>query len=131
MRDGRSRRKVDHGVESHEMNGLEQPVAGAGTDVRAATWGVHGDQDLLVEAARILRYGLESGVIRSHLSGEYAIFGLARLLDALAFSLHRGNEVHHTVVSGAMEIAHHVKTYLLPSVRAHARGQDQQPDPAT
>src|ERR1700754_490717 len=78
MRDGRSRRKVDHRVESHEMNGLEQPVAGAGDDVRAATWGVHGDYDLLVEAARILRYGLESGVFRSHPPGEYALFGLAR-----------------------------------------------------
>ena len=113
------------------MNGLEQPVAGAGDDVRAATWGVHGDYDLLVEAARILRYGLESGVFRSHPPGEYALFGLARLLDALAFSLHRGNEVHHTVVSGAMEIAHHVQTYLLPAVRADGRGEGQRPDPAT
>jgi hypothetical protein len=108
------------------MNGLEQPIAGAGNDPRAATWGVHGDPDQMVEAARILRYGLELDVFRSHAPGEYALLGLARLLDAVAFSLHRGNEVHHTVVSGAMEIARHVTTYLLPSVRAVACGQDQQ-----
>jgi hypothetical protein len=118
-------------VGSHEMNGLEQPVAEAGNDLRAATWGVHGDHDLLVEAARILRYGHGLGVFRSHPPGEPALFGLARLLDALAFSLHRGDEVHHIVVSGAMEIARHVTTYLLPSVRADARGRDQQPGPAT
>ena len=100
-------------------------------DLRAPMWGVHGDPDVLVEAARILRHGLELGIFRPRPPGEYALLGLARLLDALAFSLHRGNEVHHTVVSGAMEIARHVTTYLPPSVRADARGQDQQPGPAT
>jgi hypothetical protein len=45
------------------------------------------------------------------------MIGLARLLDDLAFSLHVGGEVHHAVVSGAMDIARHVMRYLLPMVR--------------
>ncbi len=46
------------------------------------------------------------------------MFGLARLLDDLAFSLHVGDEVHHVVVSGAMDIARHMTRYLLPTVQA-------------
>jgi len=47
-----------------------------------------------------------------------AMFGVARLLDAIAYSLRVGDDVHHDVVSGAMEIADHVLTYVLPVVRA-------------
>jgi hypothetical protein len=49
------------------------------------------------------------------------MFGLARLLDAVAFSMHIDGAVHHTVVSGATEVAHHVLTYLLPTTRTDAR----------
>lgn len=86
-----------------------------------ASWSVHGDPALLVEAAQKLRFGIEMGVYRSHPPGEYAMFGLARLLEAIAFSMHIDGAVHHTVVSGATEIAHHVLKYLLPTVRTDAR----------
>jgi hypothetical protein len=59
---------------------------------------------------------------------EYAMFGVARLLDAIAYSLRIGEDVHHTVVSGAMEIADHVMTYVLPMVRAgHGNGHRTDP----
>jgi len=86
-----------------------------------AAWSIHGDPALLVEAARKLRRGIEVGVYRSHPPGEYAMLGLARLLDAVAFSMHVDGAVHHTVVSGATEIAHHVLRYLLPTVPADER----------
>jgi hypothetical protein len=84
-----------------------------------SSWGIHGDPAPLVEAARRLR--LETGVYRSHPPGDYAMFGLARLLDAVAFSMHIDGVVHHTVVSGATEVAYHVLTYLLPTTRTDAR----------
>jgi hypothetical protein len=84
-------------------------------------WGIHGDPALLVEAARRLRLGIEMGVYRSHPPGEYAMLGLARLLDAVAFSIHIDGAVHHTVVAGATEIAHQVLAYLLPTTRTDAR----------
>ena len=83
----------------------------------APSWGIHGDPALLVAAAQRLRLGIEQGFYRSHPPGEYAMFGLARLLDAIAFSMHIDGAVHHTVVSGATEVAHHVLTYLLPDLR--------------
>lgn len=86
-----------------------------------SSWGIHGDPAMLVEAARRLRLGIDMGVYRSHPPGEYAMFGLARLLDAIAFSIHIDGAVHHTVVSGATEVAHHVLAYLLPTMRTDAR----------
>jgi len=65
--------------------------------------------------------GIEVGVDRSHPPGEYAMFGMARLLDAIAFSMYVDGAVHHTVVSSATEIAHHVLDYLLPTVQNNAR----------
>ena len=55
-------------------------------------------------------------VYRSHPPGEYAMLGLARLLDAIPFSIHIDGVVHHTVVSGATEVGHHVLRYLLPAI---------------
>jgi hypothetical protein len=86
-----------------------------------SSWSIHGDPALLVEAARKLRLGIEIGVYRSYPPGEYAMFGLARMLDAVAFSMHVDGAVHHTVVSSATEIAHHVLRYLLPTVRTELR----------
>lgn len=86
-----------------------------------SSWGVLGDPALLVEAARRLRLGIEEGVYRSHPPGEYAMFGLARPLDAVAFAIHIDGAVHHTLVSGATEGAHHVLTYLLPTMRTDTR----------
>jgi hypothetical protein len=82
-----------------------------------APWGLHGEQARLVEAARTLRCGVALEVYRSPPLDGYAMFGVARLLDAIAYSLRVGDDVHHTVVSGAMEIADHVLTYVLPAVR--------------
>lgn len=79
-----------------------------------SSWGLRGDPDLIVEAARRLRAGIEQGLYRAQPPGEYAMFGLARLLDAVAYSMRLDSTVHRTVVSGAMEIAHHVLTYLHP-----------------
>jgi hypothetical protein len=80
------------------------------------SWCTCGDPALLVDAARKLRHGIETGLDRSHPPGEYAMFGLARLLDAIAFSTYLDGAVHPAVVSGATEIAHHVLRYLLPAV---------------
>jgi hypothetical protein len=97
---------------------MEALVPGRSVTGATSSWGVHGDPALLVEAARTLRLGIEMGVYRSHPPGEYAMFGLARMLDAVAFSMHIHGAVHHTVVSGAVEIAHHVLRYLLPTIQA-------------
>jgi hypothetical protein len=86
----------------------DQPVADA------TSWGLHGDPDLLVEAAQRLRHGIEMGVYRSHPPGEYAMFGVARMLDAIAFSMRLASAVDLTVVSSATEVAHHVLRYVHP-----------------
>jgi hypothetical protein len=83
-----------------------------------AAWSLHGEQAVLVEAARTLRSGATLEVYRSHPLDGYPMFGVARLLEAIAHSLHVSDDVHHTVVSAAMEIADHVTTYVLPMVRA-------------
>ena len=44
------------------------------------------------------------------------MLGLARLLDAIAFSIYIDGVVHHTVVSGATEVGHHVLRCLLPAI---------------
>jgi hypothetical protein len=79
-----------------------------------SSWGIHGDPGLLVEAARRLRLGIEMGVYRSHPPGQYAMFGVARLLDAVAFSMHTEGATHPRVISSASEVAHHVVRYQLP-----------------
>jgi hypothetical protein len=56
-------------------------------------------------------------VDRSHPLDECAMFGVARLLDTIAYPLRVGDDVRHTEVSAAMEIADHVLTYVLPAVR--------------
>lgn len=83
-----------------------------------AAWSLHGEHAVLVEAARTLRSALTLEVYRSHPLDEYARFGVARLLEAIAHSLRVGDDLHHTVVSAAMEIADHVMTYVLPMVQA-------------
>jgi hypothetical protein len=89
-----------------------------------APWSLHGEQTRLVEAARTLRCGVALEVYRSQPLDEYAMFGVARLLDAIAYSLRIGDDVHHTVVSGAMEIADHVLAYALPAVRQSGHGNE-------
>ena len=84
-------------------------------------WDIQGDPALLIDAARKLRLGIEIEGHRFHPPGEYAMLNLARLLDAIAFSMHIDGAVHHTVVSGATEIARHVLHYLLPTVQIDAR----------
>jgi hypothetical protein len=80
-------------------------------------WGIDGDQRLLVESARVLRCGITAGVDLTQPHGEYVMLGLSRLLDAIAFSMRTGDGVDPAVISGAMEIARHVTTYLQPMVR--------------
>ena len=92
--------------------------------VATAAWAIHGDPVLLVDAARKLRLGIAQGVYRSHPPGEYAMFGLARLLDAIAFSMHIDGAVHHTVVDRATALAPHG---LTPRVTA-GRGRRWTPN---
>jgi hypothetical protein len=87
----------------------DQPVTDA-----TSSWGLHGDPGLLVEAAARLRRGIEAGVYRSHPPGEYAMFGVARMLDAIASSMRIDGRMQLTVVSSATEVAHHVLTYVHP-----------------
>jgi hypothetical protein len=56
------------------------------------SWRINGDLTVLVDAARKLRLGIDVGIYRAH----------------------------HTVVSGATEIARHVLDYLLPTVDTDA-----------
>ena len=91
-----------------------------------APWSLHGEQTRLVAAARTLRSGIALELYRSHPLDEYAMFGVARLLDAIAYSLRTGDGMNHTVVSGAMEIADHVMTYVLPMV--HENGHRNAPE---
>jgi hypothetical protein len=86
----------------------DQPVADA------MSWGLHGDPDLLVQAAERLRHGIELGVYRSRPPGEYAMFGVARMLDAIAYSMRMDGALQRTVVSSATEVAHHVLAYVHP-----------------
>lgn len=79
------------------------------------SWGSHRDPTPLVEAARRLRLGIEKGIYRNQPPGEYAMFGIARLLDAIAFSMRVDGGTHSGVMTAATEVAHHVLTYLPPS----------------
>jgi hypothetical protein len=75
-------------------------------------WSIRGDPELLTDAADRLRCGIVRGVYRSQPPGEYAMFGIARLLDSLAHSMRHGAALHHDIVSSATEVARHVITYL-------------------
>jgi hypothetical protein len=75
----------------------------------------------LAESARVLRSGFTEGVLHSHGHGECVLFGLARLLDAIAFSLRAGDAVNPAVIAGAMDVARHVRTYLRPGVQHRPR----------
>lgn len=44
--------------------------------------------------------------------GQYALYGIARLLDALASSAERGDELRQEVVSAAVELARHIHRYV-------------------
>jgi hypothetical protein len=44
--------------------------------------------------------------------GQYALYGLARLLDALAGSAERGDDLRDEVVSAAVELARHIHRYV-------------------
>ncbi len=98
------------------MDGVQ---ASAGT-----TFGLGGDPDVLTVAADQLRADIARGGYRTHPPGEFAMYAVARLLDSLAGSLRRGRPLRHDVVSSAMEIARHVRTYLPRLGRTDApRGQ--------
>lgn len=99
-----------------EMDRTEQRSRNGDDEAAALSWGIRGDQRLLVDSARVLRCGIKAGVHCSHPHGECAMFGIARLLDAIAFSLRIGDEVNPAVISGAMEIALYARTYLQPTV---------------
>ncbi|GEL25659.1 hypothetical protein PSU4_46130 [Pseudonocardia sulfidoxydans NBRC 16205] len=59
------------------------------------------------------------------------MLGLARLLDAVAFSLRRGDRVHTGVISAAMEtsrdLLHHLAE-IPPSARHHLPAVPERPD---
>jgi hypothetical protein len=74
--------------------------------------GLGGDPDILTMAADRLRADIARGGYRTHPPGEFAMYAIAQLLDSLAGSLRRGQPLRHDVVSSAMEIARHVRTYL-------------------
>lgn len=94
-----------------------QPSAPGHSPTNAtSSCGIHGDPALLIEAARRLRRAVDMSVYRSDPPCEYAMLGLARLLDAIAFSIHVDGVVHHTVVSSATEVGRHVLRYLLPAI---------------
>jgi hypothetical protein len=48
------------------------------------------------------------------------MFGVARLLDAVAEPVRRGHPPGHGIVAGAVEIAQHVTTHLARELRADA-----------
>ena len=64
----------------------------------------------VVDAADDLRRGLSSGAYRAHTLDEAAMFGVARLLDAVVDPTRRGFPPGREIVGGALEIARHVGT---------------------
>jgi hypothetical protein len=42
------------------------------------------------------------------------MFGVARMLDAIAYSMRMDGALQRTVVSSATEVAHHVLAYVHP-----------------
>jgi hypothetical protein len=48
----------------------------------------------------------------AHDPGEYALFGVARLLDALAESLERGDVLRDEVLSAADDLSRHIYHYV-------------------
>ena len=47
-----------------------------------------------------------------HDPGPYAVLGIARLLDALADTLHSGDRLRHDVVTATDELARHIHRYV-------------------
>jgi hypothetical protein len=69
-------------------------------NTRAARWRA---------AANDLRRRPAGGV---HDPGEYALFGITRLLDALAESLERGDDLRDEVLSAADDLSQHIHHYI-------------------
>jgi hypothetical protein len=47
-----------------------------------------------------------------HDPGEYALFGISRLLDALAGAVERGDELRDEVLSATDDLCRHIHHYL-------------------
>ncbi len=75
-------------------------------------WSLHGDPARLTAAARVLRDGDAERLFGTRFPGEFVLFGVARLLDAVAHDLRDHVDLSHAVVSAATEVAEHVLAYV-------------------
>jgi hypothetical protein len=75
---------------------------------------IRGEPELLVAAAAELRGGPAGRLDGAPLPGEFVMFGVARLLDALAAAMRGERGLPHDVVSAGEDLARHVLTYLRP-----------------
>jgi hypothetical protein len=75
---------------------------------------IRGEPELLVAAAAELRGAPAGRLDGAPLPGEFVMFGVARLLDALAAAMRGERGLPHDVVSAGEDLARHVLTYLVP-----------------
>ena len=85
-------------------------------------WTIRGEPALLTGAAAELRSAPLGRADGAPLPGEFVMFGLARLLDALAAAMWGSRELPHDVVSAAEELSRLVRTHLRPSGGDDGRG---------
>jgi hypothetical protein len=78
------------------------------TPTGPAAWSIHGDPDVISEAAAVLFGRLERRADEPMGPSEVVVLQIAHLLDAVAASARREAGLPHTVVSAATRIAYSV-----------------------
>lgn len=79
-----------------------------------AVWDIEGDPDTMIAAADALRRRITAGALTAP-SSELVLFGVARMLDAVAHTLVYRPADCHEVVTSAMDIARCVTSHLVPA----------------
>ena len=73
---------------------------------------LHGDPARLTAAAAVLRAGDAAQIFGDRLPGEFVMFGVAQLLEAVAARMQEHADIGHSVVSAATGLAEHVLAYV-------------------
>jgi hypothetical protein len=73
---------------------------------------LHGDPARLIAAAAVLRAGDAAQIFGERFPGEFVMFGVAQLLEAVAAKMQEQADLGHSVVSAATGLAEHVLTYV-------------------
>jgi hypothetical protein len=73
---------------------------------------LHGDPARLIAAAAVLRAGDAAQIFGDRFPGEFVMFAVAQLLEAVAARMQEQADLGHSVVSAASGLAEHVLTYV-------------------